>query len=178
MGIELFKAEFMRDSMRVFDKMNRKYYVTDYRYFTRRFGVEVDFYSLQALIFNQFFYIGNKGIFTDSCKVITLSNGRNRIDYESPGMQQNTIILADNTIQQVLLKAKNSSYQLQTNYEDYIVKYGVNFPQKIKIQVTNQKNSASCDFSILKVEFNTDIKFMPSNTDRYGRSEIDQLLKK
>ena len=178
MGIELFKAELMRDSIRVFDKMNRKYYVTDYRYFTKRFGVEVDFNSLQALIFNQFFCINQKEILYDSCKLITLSSERYRIDYETPGMQQNTTISVDNIIQQVLLKAKNSSYQLQTNYEDFIIKNGVNFPQKISILASNQKSSASCIFSILKVEFNTDIKFVPSNTDRYNRSEIDQILKK
>lgn len=178
MGIELFKAELMPDSMRVFDKMNRKYYVTDYGYFTKRFGVEINFYSLQALIFNQFFCVGSKDILPDSCRLISLTAGRNRIDYETANMQQSTEISALNTIQQVLLKGKNTTYQLQTNYDEFSVVNGVNFPQKIAMLATNQKSKASCDFSILKVEFNTDLKFSASGTERYSRGDIDQLLKK
>src|ERR1035437_206001 len=40
MGIELFKAELMPDSMRVFDKMNHRYYVTDYGFISRHFRSE------------------------------------------------------------------------------------------------------------------------------------------
>ena len=178
MGIELFKAEFTQDSMRVFDKMNRKYYVSDYGYFGRRFGVEVSFNSLQALIFNQFFCVGKKQVLPDSCKFITLSSGRNEINFETESMQQKSIVLADNTIQQVILKAKNSSYQLQTNYEDYTVKNGVNYPQKITISATNQKSTAICIFSVLKFEFDTDMKFIPSIHDRYSKGDIEQLIKK
>ncbi len=58
MGIEMFKAELNPDSIIVFDKMNRRYYVINYNYFTERFGVDIDFNSLQALISNQFFCVG------------------------------------------------------------------------------------------------------------------------
>ena len=37
LGIEMFKAEFTTDSIKVFDKMNRRYYSADYLYFSRRF---------------------------------------------------------------------------------------------------------------------------------------------
>ena len=54
-GIEAFKAELTPDSMKVIDKLNFRYFVVDYHFFKQRFGVDVDFYSLQGLIFNQFF---------------------------------------------------------------------------------------------------------------------------
>jgi len=178
MGIELFKAELMPDSIKVFDKMNHKYYVTDYGFFNNRFGVDVDYYSLQALLSAQFFCVGKKEAIPDSCKLNTLTSGATNIEFSSEKMLQHTEVSPLNFIQKVVLKAKNTDYQLQTDYLDYTVVNGVNFPQKIALQATNQKTKATCDFSILRVEFNTDIKLTPTNPDRYSRGDIDQLLKK
>ena len=178
LGIELFKAELTIDSMRVFDKMNHRYYVTDYGYFSKRFGVNVDFYSLQSLLMAQFFCVGKKEIQPDSCKLVTLSSGLRSIDFENNNMLQNTDISTQNIIQQVILKGINSNYLLQTIYTDYSVMNGVNFPQKIALQATNQKTKVACDFSILRVEFNTDLKFSPTSPERFTRGDLDQLLKK
>ena len=179
MGIELFKAELTTDSMWIFDKMNNRYYVVDYGFFSKRFGVEVDFYSLQALLFGQFFCVGaGKDIPTDSCKLSVLPSGVNRIDFERGSMSQSTDISTDYWIQQVVLKSKNSDYQLHTKYEEYTLSDSVNFPQEIALKATGQKSNASCDFSILRVEFNPTIKFTPTNTARYTRGDIEQLLKK
>lgn len=178
MGIELFKAELLPDSMWVFDKMNRRYYVVDYAYFKERFGVDVDYYSLQALISNRLFCVGKKEVSSEGGSLTLLTAGRKKIDFETAKMQQSTEISTNNAIQQVLLKPKNSNYQLQTNYDEFSVMDGVNFPQKIALHATNEKSEASCDFSILKVNFNSDIKFSKTNPDRYTRGDIDQLLKK
>jgi len=46
------------------------------------------------------------------------------------------------------------------------------------LQASSQKSKASCDFSILRVEFNSDLKLTGTNHDRYTLGNIDQLLKK
>jgi len=178
MGIELFKAELKSDSIKVYDKMNHRYYVSDYGFFKKRFGVDVDFNSFQALLSAQLFCIGKKEMLTDSCKLTTLASGVNTIEFNSVNMHQNTEISSLNQIQRVVLKAKNSDYLLQTDYTEYSLINGVNFPQKITLLATDQKSKATCDFSILRVEFNTDIKLSPTNPDRYSLGDIDQLLKK
>jgi hypothetical protein len=133
---------------------------------------------LQALIFNQFFCIGKKTISSEGCTLSVLDTKRNRIDYENESMTQSIDILANNTIQQIVLKRKDTLYQLQLNYEDYLVVDDVNFPQKIALKISNEKNMATCNFDILKVQFNTEMKFAAANTDRYTRADIEQLLKK
>ncbi len=177
MGIELFKVELTPENMRVFDKMNGRYFETDYGFFSKRFGVDVDYYSLQSLLFGQFFCIGNKGIALDKC-ILNQNNNPRTIDFETDNMKQSTEISAQNIIQMVLLIAKNSNYQLSTNYSDYIVEKGVNFPQKIMLNATNQKTEASCEFSVLRVDFNSPLKLVASDTGRYSHGDIEQLLKK
>ncbi|MFT3752351.1 MAG: DUF4292 domain-containing protein [Paludibacter sp.] len=177
-GFEVYKAELLTDSMRVFDKMNRRYYVADYSYFSKRFGVDVDYYSLQSLLAAQFFCVGKKEVQPDSCKLVALDNEKSSINFETGNMMQSTQLSPLNVIQQVILKAKNSNYQLQTTYTDYANVNGVGFPQKIALLASGEQTKASCDFSIQKVEFNTDLKFLPTGTERYTRGNIDQILKK
>jgi len=178
MGIELYRAELTPVSLRLFDKTNRSYYETDYAFLSKYLGVDIDFYSLQALLFNQFFCVGGKEIYPDSCKLTQLPVNRKKIDYQTASIEQSTEISATNAIQQVILKDKNNPLQLMTNYTDFTVVNGINFPLKITLKASGQKSQASFDFSILKVEFNSDIKFQPTNTDHYSLSDINQLIKK
>lgn len=178
MGIEMFKAEFSTDSIIVFDKMNRRYYTTHYSYFSERFGVDVDFYSLQALISNQFFCIGKKDATPEGCLVRNSAAGQLIVDHNSSNMQQSTEISATNRIQSVVLGANNYDYKLKATYSDFTLMNTIIFPQKIALLISNSKNNFSCDFSILKAEFNTEVKLPANSTDRYTRGDIEQLLKK
>lgn len=178
MGIEMFKLELSPDSMMIFDKMNRKFYAVDYGYFNSRFGVQVDYYSLQSLISSQLFCIGKKDLVADSCTFLNLNDGKCSIDYQSKNILQSSQILSDNTIQQVILKGKNSNYQMQTNYADYAVVNAVNFPHKISMLITNPKSKVSCDFSLQKFEFNNGVKFSTASKAHYSRGDVNELLKK
>ncbi len=178
LGIEMFKAEFTNDSIKVFDKMNRRYYATDYLYFSSQFGVNVDYHSLQSLLTSRFFCIGNKNVKTDSCKLLGVDVNRQSLRYEDKNMIQETSISDKYLIQSVLLTTKTNNYQLQTAYNDYLNENGVNFPQKINLKISSQKTKVSCDFSILKVAFDTDIKFIPTSAERFTHADLDQLLKK
>ena len=93
-------------------------------------------------------------------------------------MQQSTEINSLNLIQQVLLKARNSGYQLLTTYSDFAVENTVNIPHTISMTASSEKSKANCDFSILRVNFNAVIKFSATNTNRYTRGDIEQLMKK
>lgn len=177
-GFEVFKAELLTDSMKVFDKMNHRYFVTDYSYFSKQFGVDVDFYSLQSLLAAQFFCVGKKEIQPDSCKLVASPDGQNSIDFETGNMLQSTQLSPLNVIQQVILKAKSSNYQLQTTYADYADVNGISFPLRIALLANNDKTKVSCDFSILKMEFNSNLKFSATGIERYTRGNIDQILKK
>ena len=178
LGIEMFKAELTADSIRVFDKMNRRYYVADYSYFRNRFGVNADFHSLQSLLTAQFFCVGSKTIVADSCKLIASTDALKRIQFDTQNMIQTTDISAQNLIEQVLLKSLTGNYSMQITYSDYLLQNGVNFPQNIMLKIGGLKTVASCDFSILRVEFDTDLKFISTNPANFTRTDLDQLLKK
>ena len=177
-GFEVFKAELSPDSMKVFDKMNRSYYVVDYKYLSNKFGVNVDYYSLQSLMTAQFFCVGSRTIQADSCHLVATDNIAKNLNYETGNITQSTTLSLQNVIQSVLLKTKNSSYQLNTQYVNYKDMNGVSFPQEIRLAANSDKTKVSCNFSILNVEFNTNFKLTPTSTEKYTRGNIDQLIKK
>jgi hypothetical protein len=177
-GFEVFKAELMADSVKVLDKMNRRYYMVDYSYFSKRFGVNVDYYSLQSLFTAQLFCVGKRDIQADSCKLVAVDNIGKTLNYETGNIVQSTQLSLQNVIQSVQLKAKNSDYQLNTSYGNYTNTNGISFPQNISLSANSEKSKMTCNFSILSAEFNTNLKFIATSTDRYTRGDIDQLLKK
>ncbi len=174
MGIEFFKVEMMPDTIRVFDKMNNRYYAVDYSFFAKRFGVDVDFYSLQSILFGRLFCVGHKEMQTDSCRL----SETNTIDYQTKNMIQSTEISKDYSLKKVVLKSKNNGYQLETNYGNYTLQDSILFPQDIHLQVASRNSRASCDFSILRVSFNQALNFRPTSPDRFSKGEIEKLLKK
>ncbi len=178
MGIELFKAELTPDSIRVFDKMNNKFYLLDYNFFAEKFNLKVDFYSLQSLIFGQLFCVGEKELDIKKLSLSKNNAGQKRLFFENVDMQQYSDVTNDFNLQQVLLKSKSNDYELKTNYSNYVVENGVSFPAKISLNANNQKHTVACDFSILRVEFNSPLKFQATNPGRYSKGDIEQLLKK
>ncbi len=171
-GIEFFKAEFMPDSIRIFDKMNNRFYAVDYVFLAKRFGLKVDFHSLQALLLGRFFCVGSSGIQSDSCKL----TGTNTIEFQNHGLLQSTLVAPDFSITQVLLQS--AKYQLLTRYDSYTNQDNVFFPQKISLAANNEKSKVNVDFEILKVAFNVPIIFQTTNPDRFSKGDINQIFKK
>lgn len=178
LGVEVLKAELLPDSMRVFDKMNRRFYVVDYSSFSKRFGVNVDYYSIQSLLTVQFFCVGKREIQADSCKLVAVDNLGKTLNFENGNLIQSTQLSLQNVITSVQLNVKKSDYHLSTTYKDYTNTNGVNFPQNILVSANSENSKMSCNLSILKVDFNTDIKMQGTSSDRFTRGNIDDLLKK
>lgn len=174
MGIELYKVEMMPDSIRIFDKMNNRFYAVDYGFFQKKFGVQVDFYSLQSLLTGRFFCIGNKGILTDSCRL----TAPDVLAFNYKNIQQSTQFSPDNTLKQVVLKSVRPDYTLQTNYSNYSRQDSITFPKTINFTATGENKNMRFSFDLLKADFNRPLIFRPTDTTRFTKGNIEQLLKK
>lgn len=178
LGIEAFKVEVDVDSIKVFDKFNGKLYAVDFGLFNRRFGVNVDFYSLQALISNRFFKVGTPSVNADNCKISESAETTNVILYEKQPLKQTiTTNAADRIISNEIATNKAGS-KMTASYESFSPFDNIIFPQKIGIETINGKNHLNCDFGISKVVFNQKINFSFLDPGKYERADINSLLKK
>jgi Domain of unknown function (DUF4292) len=173
LGIELFKAELMQDSVKIFDKMNAKLYVGSYDLVFEKFGIKLDFNSLQALLTNQLFSINQSGL---SSAAYTSSIGQQQIEFQNNSLKQVTSISDHYNILKVLMKDEKNHYQLSINYDEFTSMNGINFPREINFMAKNENKTATCNVSIEKVEFNSPIHFIPTNEQRFTRAELFKLL--
>ena len=58
LGIEIFRMELSRDSIKVLDRMNRRYMAENYEKLRGQTPIEFNFYNLQALFTNRLFLPG------------------------------------------------------------------------------------------------------------------------
>lgn len=62
LGIEVFRAEISVDSVKVIDRMNKRYVADNYANLKGQTPIEFNFYNLQALFTNRLFLPGQQGI--------------------------------------------------------------------------------------------------------------------
>ena len=62
LGIEMFRLELSLDTIKVIDRMNKRYMVENYPNLTAELPIEFNFYNLQALFTNHLFIPGEQGV--------------------------------------------------------------------------------------------------------------------
>jgi hypothetical protein len=175
LGIELFKAEIMPDSVRLFDKMNAKLYVSSYDLFSEKIGVKLDFKSFQAILTNQLFTIDKINL---SSAKLTSTIGHQQIEFQKNSIKQLTDISDNFNILKTLMTDERRNNQFSINYQGFSSTNGVNFPREINLLAKNNNKTASCKLLIEKVEFNSPIHFIPTNAQRFTRTDILKLFQK
>lgn len=177
-GIEMFKIEITPDSIRAYDKINKRMYVTDFMFLETKFGLTINYSDLQALLTNQFFTIGSKEIQKEKCTVSFGNDELNTILFENKQLTQNTEINNQFRMQKTELKSKTSNYTMSAVYTDFVLIDNLLFPQKINVRAYSSKHTMNCDFNISKAIFNNKIIFTTIDPSRYDRADLNQLMSK
>ncbi|NCU32675.1 MAG: DUF4292 domain-containing protein [Candidatus Moranbacteria bacterium] len=177
LGIELFKLEAYSDSMHVFDKFNRRIYSVDYKYLADKFGVELNYASVEALITNRFFIAGDEN--PDSKQLTLKTEGADIIlNYTGSIMKQNTRSNSDNRIIAQYIGSEKSKYELNATYAAFEPAGNIIFPKKINLTISGSRHLFRSSFSISRLNFDENVQLLPLGRERYVKVSIDQLLKK
>ena len=178
MGLEMFKVEILKDSMLVFDKVNKKLYTVPFEFFKTKFGLTVGFSDLQAILSNRFFTVGKTEPDLLNCKQTESITNQNIIEYRTDEMIQQILLNATDRIEKQDLKALKSDYKMTVAYSDFVQIDKFIFPQIINIQALNSKRNLSFDFKITKAIFDTELNFSSIDRTKYTKGDINQLMNK
>lgn len=178
LGFEMFKVEINKDSLLVFDKVNKKLYPVPFDYFKTKFGLTVGFSDLQALLSNRFFTVGTAQADLPNCRQTESVNKLNVITYQSPEMNQQIMINSTDRIEKQELRALNSDYRMEVTYSQFALLETIIFPQIINLIATNTKHTVKFDFKISKAVFESELRFTKIDSSKYTVGDINQLLKK
>lgn len=175
LGLELYKLEITPQIIKIFDKINQKYYVVNYEFLSNRLGIQIDFYHLQALLTNRYFCLADN---ENGCRILTNNPEKINLGFENENFKQSLTIIPNFYIHELLLLDKKSNSQLLATYDDFDTQDRVLYPRKVSIQVNHPRKNIYCDITISKVSFNKEIKLVPTDEKRFKRAFIEQLLQK
>ncbi|OIP81433.1 MAG: hypothetical protein AUK44_10035 [Porphyromonadaceae bacterium CG2_30_38_12] len=178
MGFEMFKVEINKDSLLVYDKINKRLYPVPFAYFKTKFGLTVGFSDLQAILSNRFFTVGTTQPDFLNCKKAESVDNLNVIEYKTTEMLQQILSNSTDRIERQELKAVNSDYQMRVAYSNFIQIDKLVFPQVINIEATNTKQNVKFDFKISKAVFDNELSFTKIDPSKYTVADINQLLNK
>jgi len=177
-GYEVFRVQATPDSIKLFDKMNKKMYALDYGFFNTKYGVNVDFNSLQALISNRFFKLGTKDISAKECLANDSVKTFDQIIYENGDIRQTVQLNDSSRIVKINLTSAKLGSEMWADYANFATFDSISFPQEISLKASKGKTKFNCDFSITKLAFNQKVNLTPLDESRYERDDISRLLKK
>ena len=175
-GVELFRLEMTPATLIVIDKMNKKFYESNYSIFKNTLGVAVNYDGVQSLISNRLFVPGSKVFLPDQFSWKDSIPG-NTLQYHDDSFTQDVLLdLTLSRITEILLKSKDNT--MKTGYADFKMVDGMLFPQKILIDANKGETKSSFHFTIEEVEFNKPVVMEPTNLSRYTRGNINAFFTK
>lgn len=181
LGIEMFRIELSTDSIKIMDRMNKRYMADNYANLKGQTPIEFNFYNLQALFTDQLFLPGQKGI-------APKQYNRFKMKPEGPlaelkikdAMNLVYTFMADGEGKLISTHISDPSdqYSLQWRYIDFRLAGDRFFPMKMDVQVRSDgtsKGGMTLFFS--RIQTDNPVKLDFSIPSKYKRITLDQIIK-
>ena len=181
LGIEVFRAEISVDSVKILDRMNKRYVAENYANLKGQTPIEFNFYNLQALLTNQLFLPGQKEIKPKQYSRFQLTQEGSAAEIQvkdAIGLLYTFMADGEEKILSTRVTDSSEHYALQWNYLSFRQTEGQFFPMKMDIQL--QKDGASQGGIVLNIshmQTNVPVKMDFSIPSKYTRITLAQIMK-
>ena len=184
LGIEIFRIEIGRDSIKVLDRMNKRYVAENYAALKRQTPIEFNFYNLQALFTNRLFVPGEQEISPKHYK---------RFDYVQQEQGTKTEMRVEDLMKLLytftadgegkLLSTRidepTGQYTLQWDYADFrLAGNEKSFPMKMDVHLHKTGDAlARISLYFSRVQNDVPVKMDFSIPSKYQRISWQQIMR-
>lgn len=180
LGIEVFRAEISVDSVKLIDRMNKRYVAENYANLKGQTPIEFNFYNLQALFTNQLFLPGQREISPKQYRQFKLKQEGTvaRIEVKDViGLLYTFVADKEAKIVSTQIAEPSDRYALQWDYADFRLAGGQPFPMKMDVQVMKEGVSqGGLTFHFSRLQTNVPVKMDSSIPSKYKRITLVQIL--
>ena len=181
LGIEIFRIELSRDTIKVVDRMNKRYMIENYSNLQGQTPIEFNFYNLQALFTNHLFIPGEQG-------VSRKHYNRFKLNQEGPVAEIKTkdamglfyTFKADGEekLLSTYVADPSDRYALQWDYADFRLADGQPFPMRMDVQVMKDGTSqGGVTLHFSRMQTDVPVKMDFSIPAKYKRITLSQIIK-
>lgn len=181
MGIEMFRVEINRDSIKIIDRMNRRYFAENYSNLKGQTPIEFNYNNLQSLFVNHIFYPGKNEITPEIYSLFQLNQeGSYPIIRAKDNMGLQYIFTADGEekLLSTFISDNSEKFKLQWVYTNFRLTEGQPFPMLMDINAFVDGNSAgACKLHFSRVQLNIPVQVEGTIPARYQRISWEEAVK-
>lgn len=181
LGIEIFRVEISLDSVKVLDRMNKRYVAENYANLKSQTPVEFNFYNLQALFTNQLFFPGQQEILPKQYNQFKLKQEGGKAELQVKdmmGLLYTFCVNSDSKVYSTSLSEPSGHYGLQWDYADFRQVKEQFFPMKMDIKwIKERVSQGKITIAFSRVETDVPVKMDFSIPSGYKRITLAQILK-
>lgn len=181
LGIEVFRIEFSRDSVKVLDRLNKRYVAEGYERMKGKLPVDFNFYNLQALFTNQLFLPGEKEILSDQYRRFKLSQEGVNATVETRdavGLTYTFVADGEEKLLSLHVTDKEEQHYLFWDYKDFRITGEQPFPMLMNIRiVSGNKQSGKGVLSFVRLEQDGPVRLDFTIPSKYQKISFDQIVK-
>ena len=180
LGIEAFRAELTPDSIKIVDRLNRRFLLASIDEIQGSTEIDFNFYNLQALFTNQLFLPGEITIADhqfDRFRWELTGTGYLLRTEDRTGLHYAFAADANEKLSATEIRDVLSNYTLQCNYDNFRPVDRQLFPMDLSVRLhtgVNAQSALSLSFSRIEVDVPMEMDFpIPAN---YQRVSLQQIL--
>jgi hypothetical protein len=185
LGIEVFRIEISTDSVKILDRMNKRYMVDSYDNLKGKTEIDFNFQNLQALFTNQVFVPGENEISTKHFRRFRMTKDDNAAKLklkDSNGILYTFTAGADEKLLSTYIENPSNKQSITWDYNDFNIVNKQQFPMKMTARLLDadiSQGTAILTFSSPEINspLTTDFK-IPSGYERVTSEQIIKLLRK
>ena len=168
LGIEVAKLFLTQDSVKVLNRLKKNYFLGDYAYFSEKFGIGIDYKSVESIFRNNLFLYSNQDIakisdyklnsdslyYSLTKKVLSQENGLDTLIFHKILIDK-----IDFSINYVELIDKTIGFTTKLKYSNFVMVENKRFPKKIELQVISKKSNFDINLDYLRIDSDRTLNF-------------------
>ena len=181
LGIEVFRMELSKDSVKAIDRLNKRYVADNYANLKGQTTVDFNFYNLQALFANHLFIPGQKTLTDKQYNRFKVNAGASENELRiKDAMELLYLFMAggDGKLFSTQISAPENKYILSWRYSDFRLNAGKMFPMQMNVSLTaNGVSKGSVEMHFNKIQVNVPLTMDFTIPAKYQRITLAQIIK-
>lgn len=181
LGIEVFRVELSKDSIKVVDRLNKRYMAEDYSKLQGQTPIEFNFYNLQALFTNHLFIPGEQSLSRkhyNRFKLVQEGPVAEIKTKDAMGLFYTFKADGEEKLLSTYVTDSSDTYALQWLYSDFRLVGKQPFPMLMDVQVLKDSDSkGGVKIHYSRVQLDEPLKLDFSIPAKYNRITFAQVLK-
>ena len=185
LGVEVFRIEVTNDSVKILDRMNKRYMIESHENIKGKTEIDFNFHNLQALLTNQIFVPGENDISMKHYRNFRMTKNNNlaKLNIKSKDGTSYTFTAdADEKLLVTNLENTDNNQSIIWDYNDFQIINRQQFPMKMTARLLKDaKIQGTAILTLSSPEINAPLKtdfVIPSGYERITSEQIIKLIGK